>query len=228
MPASSSRPSPKTALNIAQAFRSPAIRLRTCQTFWERDSPLWRSDGRYTERLPEWFSPSHGSPEHGTEQPGGRERPAVPCSLMTAIVTSIEIDRPADVAFAYVINPATMPEWQQGVVRGRLDTAETRVGSHCTTTRKIGGRESDVTTEITEYDPPRRWADRGIEGPIRAMVKVLVEPVANGSRSRVTIDLDFTEHGIGKVLVPLVVRSQAAREMPGNMTRLRERIEATA
>jgi hypothetical protein len=47
-----------------------------------------------------------------------------------------------------------MPEWQQGVVRGHLDVATTRVGSKCTTIRRIGGHEREVITEITEYDPP--------------------------------------------------------------------------
>jgi hypothetical protein len=83
-----------------------------------------------------------------------------------------------------------------------------------------------VITEITEYDPPRRWADRGISGPIRAIVAVTVEPLADGSRSKVTIEVDFTGHGIGKLLVPLIVRRQAASEMPENMTRLKQRLEA--
>jgi len=118
-----------------------------------------------------------------------------------------------------------MSEWQQGVVRGRLDTPTTTVGSRCTTVRNIGGREREVTTEITDYDPPRRWADRGVEGPIRAIVKVSVDALSGDSGSRVTIVLDFTGHGIGKLLVPLVVRRQAAKEMPGNMRRLKERLE---
>jgi hypothetical protein len=51
--------------------------------------------------------------------------------------------------------------------------------------------------------------------------------LADASRSRVTIELDFTGHGIGKLLVPLVVRRQAASEMPENMSRLKRRLEAT-
>jgi uncharacterized protein YndB with AHSA1/START domain len=145
---------------------------------------------------------------------------------MAPIISIAEVARPAEEAFAYVIDPGTMPEWQQGVERGDLDTHTTTVGSHCTTVRKIGGREREVVTEITEYEPPRRWADRGIEGPIRANVSVAVEPLSNNSRSRITIELDFTGHGIGKLLVPLFVRRQAAKEMPGNMKRLKERLEA--
>jgi hypothetical protein len=145
---------------------------------------------------------------------------------MAPITSATEVARPAEEAFAYVIDPSTMAEWQQGVVRGQMDSATTRIGSKCTTVRRIGGREREVVTEITEYDPPRRWADRGISGPIRAIVAVTVEPLADRSRSRVTIELDFTGHGIGKLLVPLVVRRQAASEMPENMRRLKQRLEA--
>jgi uncharacterized protein YndB with AHSA1/START domain len=145
---------------------------------------------------------------------------------MAPITTTADIDRPPDEVFAYVIDPSTFPEWQHRVVSGHMDAPTTRVGSKCTTVRRIGGRQRVVTTEITEYDPPRRWADRGIEGPIRAIVGVTVEPLADGSRSRLTIALDFTGHGIGKLLVPLLVRRQAAAEMPPNMTRLKQRLEA--
>jgi uncharacterized protein YndB with AHSA1/START domain len=144
---------------------------------------------------------------------------------MTPIISTAEVARPVQETFAYVTDPATMPEWQQGCLRGRLDGAPTHVGSRCTTVRRIGGREREVVTEIIEYDPPRRWADRGISGPIRAMVAVTVEPVADSSRSRVTIELDFSGYGIGKLLVPLVVRRQAASEMPENMRRLKHRLE---
>jgi uncharacterized protein YndB with AHSA1/START domain len=145
---------------------------------------------------------------------------------MAPIITSIEIARPAEDVFAYVTDPSSFPKWQQGVASGHMDSATTRVGSRCTTVRRIGGREREVITEITECDPPNRWADRGIEGPIRAIVAVTVEPLADRSRSRVTIAVDFTGHGFGKVLVPLVVRRQAARENPENMRRLKQRLEA--
>jgi uncharacterized protein YndB with AHSA1/START domain len=144
---------------------------------------------------------------------------------MAPITTSLEVARSPEEVFAYVTDPSTMHEWQQGCVSGHMDAPTTRVGSRCTTIRSIGGREREVTTEITEYDPPRRWADRGIDGPVRAIVAVTVERLVDGSRSRLTIELDFTGHGIGKLLVPLVVHRQAAREMPENMRRLKQRLE---
>jgi uncharacterized protein YndB with AHSA1/START domain len=145
---------------------------------------------------------------------------------MAPITASTEVARPAEDVFAYVIDPSTMSEWQQGALRGHMDGPTTRVGSRCTTVRRIGGREREVVTEITEYDPPRRWADRGVSGPIRARVAVTVVPLAGAARSKVTIEVDFTGHGIGRLLVPLVVRRQAAGEMPDNMRRLKQRLES--
>jgi len=145
---------------------------------------------------------------------------------MAPIIASAEVARAREEVFAYVTDPSTFPEWQQGVVGGHMDAPTTRVGSKCTTIRRIGGRQREVTTEITAYDPPQRWADRGIDGPIRVIVAVTVEPLADRSRSRLTIEVDFTGHGIGKLLVPLIVRRQAASEMPGNMRRLKQRLES--
>ena len=145
---------------------------------------------------------------------------------VTPITTTIEVARSRDDVFAYVTDPSTFPEWQEGVVSGHMDGPTIRAGSKCTTVRKIGGRERTVTTNITEYDPPHRWADRGIDGPIRAIVAVTVEPVAGGSRSRLTIEVDLTGHGIGKLLVPLIVRRQAARQIPEGMSRLKRRLES--
>jgi hypothetical protein len=42
----------------------------------------------------------------------------------------------------------------------------------------------------------------------------------------VKIDLDFTGHGIGKLLVPLFVRPSARKEMPENLNRLKQRLES--
>jgi hypothetical protein len=66
---------------------------------------------------------------------------------------------------------------------------------------------------------------RGIDGPIRAAVDLTVEPLTD-STSRLTIAVDFEGHGIGKILVALLVRRQAQKEMPANLATLKRRIEA--
>ncbi len=150
---------------------------------------------------------------------------------MAPIMTSAEIDRPAAEVFAYVTDPARFPEWQKGVVDGHMDgpangSPTPAVGAKCVTTRRIGGADRPSTSELVDIDPPRTWAVRGLDGPIRAAVDVLVEPL-DGSRSRLTISVDFTGHGIGKILVPLMVRREARKEMPGNMAALKQKMETS-
>ena len=147
---------------------------------------------------------------------------------MPPIVTSAEIERPAAEVFAYATDPARFSQWQKGVVDGHLDGPSggiPAVGAKCVTTRRIGGADRPSTSELVHIDPPRAWGVRGIDGPIRAAVDVLVEPVG-GSRSRLTISVDFTGHGVGKILVPLMVRREARKEMPANMAALKQKMEA--
>jgi uncharacterized protein YndB with AHSA1/START domain len=150
---------------------------------------------------------------------------------MPAIVTSTEVERPAADVFAYATDPTRFREWQNGVVDGHMDgpadqAGSPAVGSRCVTTRRIGGANRPATAELVHIDPPRTWRVRGIDGPIRAAVDVLVEPVT-GTRSRLTISVDFTGHGIGKILVPLGVRREARKEMPDNIAALKQRLEAS-
>jgi hypothetical protein len=143
------------------------------------------------------------------------------------ISTSIDVDRPAAGLFDYVTDPSRFSEWQTGVVDGHMEsTGPPSVGEKCVTTRRIGFADRLVTSEVTHVDPPHRWGVRGIDGPIRAAVDVIVEPLEDDERSRVTITIDFTGYGIGKLLVPLLVRPQARREMPANVQRLKARLEA--
>ena len=100
------------------------------------------------------------------------------------------------------------------------------VGAKCVTTRRIGGANRPSTSKLTHIDPPKTWGVQGIDGPIRATVEVLVEPLTD-SRSRLTISVDFTGTGMGKILVPLIVRREARKEMPANMAVLKKRVEAS-
>ena len=145
---------------------------------------------------------------------------------MAPTIASTVVDRPAAEVFAYATDPAYFREWQQDVIEGHLDPpGPAQVGTKCLTTRRIGGANRTVTSELTHIDAPRTWGVRGIDGPIRATVDLTVEPLTETS-SRLTIAVDFDGHGIGTLLVPLIVRRQAQKEMPANVEALKRRVEA--
>jgi hypothetical protein len=146
---------------------------------------------------------------------------------MAPIVTSIDVDRPAEDVFAYSIDPTRFREWQRGVIDGRVEHPDNpTTGTRCFTTRRIGGANRTSTSVISHINPPKTWGVRGTDGPIRAIVDLTVEP-SGVDRSRLTISVDFTGHGVGKLLVPLVVRREAAKEMPTNLATLKQRLEAS-
>ena len=95
------------------------------------------------------------------------------------------------------------------------------------TTRRIGRAERPSTAELVRFDPPHHWSVRGIDGPIRAMVDVTVKS-RSATRGHLTIALDFEGHGIGRLLVPLLVRREARKEMPVNVKTLKDRLESAA
>jgi len=147
---------------------------------------------------------------------------------MAPVASSIEVDRPAPEVFAYATDPSRFHEWQKGVIAGHLDgPIEPSVGSRCITTRRIAFANRPITSEIIRLDPPRTWSIKGVDGPIRAVVDVMVEPLA-GNRSRLTITIDFEGHGFGRILVPLVVVPEARKEMPKNLAKLRRQLHRPA
>jgi uncharacterized protein YndB with AHSA1/START domain len=146
---------------------------------------------------------------------------------MAAIVESIEISRSPEDVFSYAVDPLRFPEWQDGVASVYRDEPPLlAVGSKTIVVRRLGPRRLPTTEEIIEMAPPRTWEVRANSGPLVATAKGMIEPLHGGTRSRVTIALDFTGHGIGKLLVPLVVRRQVKRVLPKNERRLKEILES--
>src|ERR1700680_3274941 len=101
---------------------------------------------------------------------------------MPPIVATAEIDRPAAEVFAVATDPTRFSQWQKGVVDGHLGGQESgtqppTIGTKCVTTRRIGGANRPSTSELVHISAPKTWGVRGIDGPIRAAVDVLVEPV---------------------------------------------------
>jgi uncharacterized protein YndB with AHSA1/START domain len=147
---------------------------------------------------------------------------------MAPIRQSIEIARSPEDVFAYLDDLARHGEWQDGIISARVDTdGPTRVGTKATEVRHMGGKDQEITYEITEHDPPRGFAFRGVDGPVRVVGRSTVEPVGDGTSTRVTVELDFEGHGLGRALAPLA-RKQAAKAVPASQQKLKSLLESGA
>jgi uncharacterized membrane protein len=146
---------------------------------------------------------------------------------MAPISESIEIDRRPEDVFAYLDDVERHGEWQEQIVGvERQDDGPLRVGSRVTETRRVPGGDRTMTYEVTDHDPPRESSFRVLDGPIRAEGTISIEPIGDGSRSKLTITIDFKGHGIaGKVLLP-VAKTQARKQIPKDQARMRELLES--
>src|SRR5919199_3702057 len=148
---------------------------------------------------------------------------------MAPIVETVEIARRPEEVFAYLDDLSRHGEWQTQIESVEVLTeGPTRVGTRAVDTRRVPGGRQKITYEITEHDPPRRAAFRGLDGPIRPEGSVTVEGLDDGTRSRLTLELDLVGHGIvGKLLAP-IARRDARKHVPEDQVRLKERLESGA
>jgi hypothetical protein len=143
------------------------------------------------------------------------------------ITESIEINRRPEEVFAYLDDVKRHGEWQEQIVDVQPEGDQPMgVGKRVRETRRVPGGDRSMTYEITEHDPPRQSSFRVLDGPIRAVGTVSVEPIGDGSRSRLTFTLDFQGHGLGgKLLLPLA-KSQARKQIPRDQAKMKELLES--
>ena len=146
---------------------------------------------------------------------------------MASIVNRVEINRPPAEVFDYVTDPSRFKEWQDAVVSATPQGPGAQSqGSRILLTRKTGPSTQTMTSELTAYNPPHDYAFRIVDGPVRAVGKGTFEPLDGGARTRFTFDLDFEGHGIGKLLIPLVVRRSAVKELERSHAALKRRLDS--
>jgi hypothetical protein len=146
---------------------------------------------------------------------------------VSQISESIEIDRRPEDVFAYLDDVTRHGEWQDQIVAvERQDDGPLGVGSKVKETRRVPGGDRSMTYEVTEHEPPRRSSFRVLDGPIRAIGTITIEPVGDGSRSRLTFAVDFKSSGLGgRVLLP-VARAQARKQVPKDQAKLKQLLES--
>ena len=143
---------------------------------------------------------------------------------MTKIERSIVIDRPAEEVWEFVHDTADNILWQTTLAESeKLTEGPMDVGTRVREVRHFLGLRIESTWEMTEYEPNRRSAIRGVSGPIPLSGRYRVEAFEGGTRFTVTGELDA--HGFFKLAEP-VFAGIAGRELEANLGHLKDLLEA--
>jgi uncharacterized protein YndB with AHSA1/START domain len=140
------------------------------------------------------------------------------------IEQTIEIDRPPEQVFAYLTDPGKLSTWQQNT----LDVLRDREGplAHGERFREVHaalGRRLHSTVEVAEYDPPRAFGLRVLDGPLPLDGSWTLEPL-HGSTT-----LHFVGEGAARGLLrPLggLLTRSVARQFRSHHRRLKAVLEA--
>jgi uncharacterized membrane protein len=145
---------------------------------------------------------------------------------MAPITGTIEIARPPQDVFDYVTDLKRQGEWQKAIANIDVETeGPTRVGTRMVETRHVPGGTRTFPCDITEHDPPRRTGFQVTGGPVRPHGSMTFTPLEDGTRTRVDFQMEFVGHGLGVLLLPIVNRD-ARRQVPNDLTALKQRLES--
>ena len=142
---------------------------------------------------------------------------------MATVSGSIVVDCSPEEAFAYSGEPAHGPEWQAGLREVAMETAgPPQVGARVRERRGLPGAPAS-RWELTHSQPGARWSLRRIDGAAERRTMTFGE-LDGGAATRLSLELAFDGRGIGAV----VAWRRAARQIQGDLARLKRRLEGRA
>ena len=102
---------------------------------------------------------------------------------------SAHVDASVERTFGVLTDPARFSEWQGGMEPARLeDAAEpVGVGSRLSSGRTMAGMRIGFTSEVTEWDPPRRMAFAGVRSLLPVRGAFDVDPDGDGAKVTATL-----------------------------------------
>src|SRR4029079_7067792 len=116
---------------------------------------------------------------------------------------SIEIAKPVDEVWEYLIDPENVPEWQASALSShQISDGEMGVGTHLQDERRFLGRRARSEVEVTAFEPERLFTLHGISGPVRFTVRHRLEETGEGTHLKIEAEAD--PGGIGRLRAPVV------------------------
>jgi hypothetical protein len=115
------------------------------------------------------------------------------------------VNAPRQAVFDVISDPRRRLEWQSSLRSLRMETAGAPgLGTRWSEATQ-GGIRFDM--EITTYDPPKRWAERGRGWLADAELMVdFHEAGVSGEATRIDVEVQIAFKGAFKVLAPVVKR----------------------
>src|SRR5437870_13340656 len=142
---------------------------------------------------------------------------------MTRIERNIVVERPIDEVWEFVHDTTKDALWQTTLTESeKLTDGPMRVGTRVREVRHFLGVRIELTWEVTEYEPNRTSAIRGVSGPVPLTGRYRLEPLDFGTRF--TVSGELHAHGLFKLAEPVFARI-TRRELETNLGHPKDLLE---
>jgi len=128
---------------------------------------------------------------------------------MVKLSADVRVNRPIEKVFAWLTNPANQGKFDKSSLKMEaLTPGPWRAGTQFRELRDLGGRKTEVLSEIAELEANRRFVIRSKTGP-GWLGTWNFEPAGTGTRLRWTGQL--TMQGFARLFEPLISRQMTAQ-----------------
>lgn len=141
---------------------------------------------------------------------------------MITVEKSIFINKPVGDVFAFVTAEGNYQKIQPEVTEVIEHGPRNTVGSSWTEVRKFMGQELRTTTEITAFEPNKKWAGKVIKGPVFYETTISYEATDGGTKY--TTKITGEPKGFFK-LAESMVASQLEKAVADSNQRLKDLLE---
>lgn len=143
---------------------------------------------------------------------------------MASFEFSVTINCPAAEVFNALTDFESYKKWMGGVIESRLLTAgPMSVGSRYRFVSEFLGQKIDSEGEVTEFDPPNRYAWKSTKGSFPMQETTTLE--SNGNSTTVKIATSAELGGFFKLAEGMVI-GQSKKQFEADYQKLKEMLEA--
>lgn len=102
---------------------------------------------------------------------------------MTSFSKSFHIERTQQEVFDFMADPANDSKWRDSAISAEwLSEGPIQVGSQLKSVDKMLGRKIESTSEVTIWEPPNRYGQKTLGGPVPFEFTVSLEPENGGTK----------------------------------------------
>jgi len=142
---------------------------------------------------------------------------------MPNIAYTLTINQPVEKVFNYITDVANHKAWQAGILDAKVTPdGPVKVGSFYVYTNEVMGRKLETKTQVSAYEPNKKWAFKTTGVPNTVETAYLFEAAGGGTKLSISMDVPS---GAYPAAAEGMIMQQMQKSLEEQGNRLKQMIE---